>query len=96
MNFSDLKFVRINSPGTSPEIIDMVFRRIPRELFEQVKDVEFNIDLLYKSPSGFLNKANTMFYVLTDNEDKIKGVLWAYINILTEKSETRVDEIRSL
>ncbi len=90
MNFSDLKFVRINSPGTSPEIIDMVFRRIPRELFEQVKDVEFNIDLLYKSPSGFLNKANTMFYVLTDNEDKIKGVLWAYINILTEKIQVNI------
>lgn len=84
-NFDNLKFVLINSPGTSPEIIDMVFRRIPRELFEQVKDVEFNIDLLYKVPSGFINKANTRFYVLTDNEDKIKGILWAYINILTEK-----------
>jgi hypothetical protein len=90
MNFEDLKFVRINNPGTAPEIIDMVFRRIPKELFEQVKDTDFNIDLLYKAPSRFIGNLNTMFYVLTDNEDKIKGILWAYVNILTEKIQVNI------
>lgn len=90
LDFNDLKFVSINNPGTSPEIIDMVFRRIPKELFEQVKDIEFNIDLLYKVPSRFISNANTKFYVLTDDEDKIKGVLWAYINILTEKIQVNI------
>ena len=86
-DFEDLKFVRIT--GT-PEIIDMVFRRIPRELFEQVKDVEFNIDLLYKAPSRFIGNVNTRFYVLTDEADVIKGILWAYINILTEKIQVNI------
>ena len=84
-SFDDLSFVLINNPGTSPEIIDMLFRQIPRKLFEQVKDIEFNVDLLYKAPSGFINNVNTKFYVLINDEDKIKGILWAYINILTEK-----------
>ena len=87
MKFEDLKFVRI--AGT-PEIIDMVFRRIPRELFEQVKDVEFNINLLYQTPSSFIGNVNTRFYVLTDDEDKIKGILWACINILTRKIQVNI------
>lgn len=89
-DFSELKFVSINNPGTSPEIIDMVFRRIPKELFEQVKDIEFNVDLLYQVPSRFINNVNTRFYVLTNDEDKIKGILWAYINLLTEKIQVNI------
>jgi len=88
--FSDLKFVRINNQGTSPEIIDMVFRQIPKKLFEQVKDVEFNIDLLYQAPSRFISNANTMFYVLTNDTDIIKGILWASVNILTEKIQVNI------
>lgn len=90
MKFEDLKFVNINNPGTSSEITDMVFRRIPRELFEQVKDIEFNIDLLYKMPSKFISNINTRFYVLTNDEDKIKGILWAYINVLTESIDVHI------
>ncbi len=89
-DFNDLTFVLINNPGTSPEIIDMVFRRIPRELFEQVKDVEFNIDLLYQYPSKFISGVNTRFYVLTDDEDKIRGILWASVNLLTEKIQVNI------
>lgn len=89
-DFNDLIFVQINSPGTSPEIIDMVFRRIPKELFEQVKDVEFNIDLLYQYPSKFISGLNTRFYVLTDDKDKIKGILWAYLNLLTESIDVHI------
>lgn len=90
MKFEDLKFVQINSPGTSLEMIDMIFRRIPKELFEQVKDIEFNIDLLYQAPSRFISNLSTRFYVLTDDEDVIKGILWAYINLLTESIDVHI------
>lgn len=89
-SFDDLKFVLINNPGTTPEVIDMVFQRIPKELFEQVKDLDFNIDLLYKVPSKFVNNAVTRFYVLTDSEDVIKGILWFYVNVLTEKIQVNI------
>ncbi len=85
--FSDLKFVRITG---DPDIVDMMFRQIPRELFEQVKDVEFNIDLLYQMPLKFIGGANNMFYVLVDDEDLIKGILWLYVNILTEAIDVHV------
>jgi hypothetical protein len=85
--FSDLKFVRITG---EPDIVDMLFRQIPRELFEQVKDVEFNISLLYQMPSKFIGGANNMFYVLVDDEDLIKGILWCYLNILTEAIQIQV------
>ena len=88
--FSDLKFVRINNPGTSPDIVDMVFRRIPKELFEQIKDIEFNINLLYQAPSKFISGANTRFYVLVDEEDKIRGVLWAFVNVLAESIQVQI------
>ncbi len=87
-DFDKLKFVQIN--GASPDVIDMIFRRIPKELFEQVKDIEFNIDLLYKAPSRFINNVNTRFYVLTDDEDVIRGILWFYINLLTEKVQVNI------
>ena len=90
MKFSDLKFIRINNPGTSPEIIDMIFRRIPKVLFEQVKDIEFNIDLLRRTPSSFINNVNTRFYILTDDKDKIRGILWAYVNLLTESIQVNI------
>ncbi|KKN53625.1 hypothetical protein LCGC14_0600560 [marine sediment metagenome] len=85
--FSDLKFVRITG---EPDIVDMLFRQIPRELFEQVKDIEFNIDLLYQYPSKFIGGVNNMFYVLVDDEDLIKGILWIYINVLTEAIQIQI------
>ncbi|KKK48430.1 hypothetical protein LCGC14_3145210, partial [marine sediment metagenome] len=80
-------FVRITG---KPDIVDMLFRQIPHELFEQVKDIEFNIDLLYQYPSKFIGGMNTRFYVLVDEDDKIKGVLWAFINILMETIQVKV------
>ena len=85
--FSDLKFVRIT--GT-PDIVDMMFRQIDRGLFEQIKDVDFNIDLLYQYPSKFIGGINTMFYLLVEENEKIKGILWAYLNILTESIDVHV------
>lgn len=88
-DFDKLHFVDIVNPA-SPEATDMVFRRIPKELFEQVKDIEFNVDLLYRTPSSFINNVNTRFYVLTDDGDLIKGILWAYVNLLTEKIQVNI------
>lgn len=88
--FSDLKFVQINTPGTETWIIDQMFRSIPRELFEQIKDVDFNIDLLYQYPSKFISGVNTRFYVLVDEDEKIKGILWAFINMLTEAIDVHI------
>ncbi len=85
--FSDLKFVRIMG---SSKIIDMLFRQIPKELFEQIKDIEFNIDLLYQCPAKFIGGINTRFYMLIDEDDKIKGILWAFINILMEAVQVQV------
>lgn len=85
--FNDLKFVRITG---SPDIVDMFFRQIPKELFEQIKDVNFNIDLLYQYPSRFISGIYQRFYVLVDDDDKIKGILWAYINILTETIQVHI------
>ncbi|KKL80451.1 hypothetical protein LCGC14_2004650 [marine sediment metagenome] len=85
--FADLRFVRI---AGKPDIVDMLFRQIPRELFDQVKDIEFNIDLLYQMPSKFIGGANNMFYVLVDDEDKIKGVLWFSINILMQMIQVQI------
>lgn len=88
--FSDLKFVRINNPGTDSGIIDMVFRGIPKELFKQVKDIEINLDLLYQSPAMFISDSNTRFYVLIDSDEKIKGFLWAYISVLLEAVQVQM------
>ena len=85
--FSDLRFVRITG---APDIVDMMFRQIPKELFEQIRDINFNIDLLYQCPSRFIGGVNTRFYVLIDKNDKIKGILWAYINILTETTQVNI------
>ncbi len=85
--FSDLKFVRITG---EPDIVDMLFRQIPRELFEQVKDIEFDIDLLYQYPSKFIGGINMMFYVLVDDDDKIKGVLWFSVNILMQTVQVQI------
>ena len=85
--FADLRFVRV---AGKPDIVDMLFRQIPRELFEQVKDVEFNVDLLYQYPSKFIGGINTRFYMLVDEDDKIKGLLWAFVNLLTESIDVQV------
>ncbi len=85
--FADLRFVRV---AGKPDIVDMLFRQIPRELFEQIKDIEFNIDLLYQMPSKFIGGANNMFYVLVDDEDLIKGIMWCYVNVLTESVNVHI------
>lgn len=71
---SNLKFVKIIS-----------LDQIPRYLFEQVRDRDFDVDRLYKwAPVLFKNPAN-LFGALLDHNEDIKGVLWTSFNPITNK-----------
>ena len=80
--FTDLKFIRIDKPD--------LFGLIPRYLFEQVKDHTFNIDKIYQFAPTFISNPTTRFYVLVDEDSKIKGILWAYVNLLSEKIQVNI------
>ncbi len=73
--FTDLEFIRVTQP--------LLFHNIPRHLFEQVKDIPFEIDRLYRLSEQLLRDQTTLFYVLVDEDKKIKGVFWASANILS-------------
>lgn len=81
-NFDDLEFLRI----TQPEVV----RRIPRHLFEQIKDNTFNIDKIYEFAPSFVKNPTTWLYVLIDKKFKIKGIFWAYINLLSERIQVNI------
>ena len=80
--FSDLQFVRIDRP-------DLFNMLVPRKLFEQVKDSSLNIDKIYQLAHTFISNPTTRFYALVDDK-KVKGILWAYINVLVEKIQVGV------
>jgi len=68
----DLKFVRTFG-----------FDLIPRYLFEQVKEIdEATIDRIYKFGPLIGASPLTLLYVLVDEVNKIKGVLWAEVNLI--------------
>lgn len=77
MKFEDLKFIRV----TDPDIFRLV---VPRRLFEQVKDSTFNIDRIYQLADNFIKSPCTHFFVLADEDNVVKGVLWAYVNVFNE------------
>lgn len=80
--FEDLKFVRIDKPD--------LMRFIPRELFSQVKDHTFNIDKIYELAPTFIKNPLVRFYALVDEDSKVKGILWAYVNLLNEKIQVNI------
>ena len=80
--FDDLRFVRINQPD--------LMNFIPRELFEQVKDHTFNIDKIYELAPTFISNPLVRFYALVDEASKVKGILWAFINLLLESIQINV------
>ncbi len=83
MKFSDLEFVRLAIE--KPQDIGgsmMLFKTIPRELFEQVKDDDLDIDKLYQLSQSLLSNSMVQFYILVDKDNKIKGVLWGFANVL--------------
>ena len=83
MAFKDLKFVELAIE--KPEDINstmMLFNMIPDELFEQVKDRDFDIYRMKQMAQGLLSNKAGMFHILVDKENEIKGILWGYANIL--------------
>ena len=67
----DLKFVRTQD-----------FNLIPRYLLNQFKDFEIDADDLYFWGNVAANNPTTLLYVLVDDKHKIKGFLWAVIDVL--------------
>lgn len=71
-NLDELEFVRTFD-----------FRHIPRYLFEQVEELDSAmVDRIYELGSIFTTSPLTLLYVLVDVDYKIKGVLWAAIDII--------------
>lgn len=75
MKFEDLQFIRVTEPS--------VFKLIDRSLFEQIKDDPFNIDRIYELAPILVKNPNMMIYGLAENF-KVRGVLWANIDVLTD------------
>ncbi len=87
MKFDDLKFVRLRTDiSTDPDgsLARMLFNRIPIELFKQIKNSDFKIERIRQFAPLALMQPLTFFYILSTDDDKIKGFLWAEINPLTE------------
>jgi len=82
MKFEDLQFVRLDKPG--------LMRFVPRRLFEQVKGHTFNIDKIYEYADAFLVNPSNRIYALVDNKSKTRGILWAYVNLLTETIQVSI------
>lgn len=74
--FEDLQFVRLDKPG--------LLKFVPRKLFEQVKERTFNIDKIYELSDTFITNPALRLYAMVDENSKTRGILWAYVNFLTE------------
>ena len=72
-----LQFVRLFEAGS--------LNRVPRQLFEQVKGRSWSVERLYRLAPLFLGNNTTVFWVLEDENQMVKGVLWAVIDILSQK-----------
>lgn len=81
-DFSDLKFIRIDR-------LDL-FGLIPRKLFEQIPDREWEVNKLYEWMPIFLDNPLNLFWALANKEAvekgeaPIKGVLWATVDPVLE------------
>lgn len=72
---ANLEFHRLTQP--------QMFNLIPRYLFEQNKESQFDIDRIYQFGPIVLMTPLAFVYALTDSESKvIKGVMWAEVNVL--------------
>lgn len=57
---------------------------IPRQFFTQAKDLRWNIDRLYALSDHICSNPANLIYVMYDEGNVIRGVLWAQINVLNE------------
>ncbi len=70
----DLQFIRIYD-----------FRLIPIRLYEQVKGLEMDLDRLFLMGNTLTRSPLTMLYALSDPTHAIRGVLWASLDMLTDR-----------
>ena len=80
-DFNELQFIRI----TNTEM----FWMIPRKLFDDIKDKNYDIELLYKMAGQYLSPTSFMFLII-DSESQIKGFLWFYLNLLNKKAQVNI------
>ena len=74
-DFKKLEFIRI----TQPEVI----KAIPRYLFEQIEGADDEmIERIYLFGQLAIQSPTTLLYVLVNEAKKIKGVLWASVDII--------------
>lgn len=57
---------------------------VPRYLFEQIKNRNWNVDKIYEYGSLFITNPLNRFWVLTDIGHTIKGILWITIDPIVE------------
>ncbi len=76
-DFNKLKFIWISDPN--------VIAVTPKYLLEQVEGRSWNVERLCKfAPLLLANDAN-YFWVLVDDDQITKGILWVVIDVLSEK-----------
>jgi len=75
-DFDELKF----EPLVAPNGLNWV----PRKLFEQIKCREWDVENIYKYGPLFIQNPLNRFWVLTDLNHSIKGVLWITIDPVVE------------
>lgn len=77
MEIKELKFVRLTDPSMAG--------LIPRYLIDQAKDKDFTTERFYAlAPMLIANKLN-IIGLFADADNKVKGFMWATINILSEQ-----------
>ena len=74
--FDDLTF--------EPLLMPNGLKIVPRYLFEQIKNRKWDVDRLYEYGPLFITNPLNRFWVLTDIDHKVKGVLWITIDPITE------------
>lgn len=66
---------------------------IPDEFFTKFKDKGYKIDLLYKYNDTLFKDNTNILFVLVDKEHKVRGFIYATINILTNSLSIIMCEI---
>lgn len=57
---------------------------IPRHLFEQVKEHDINVDLVYTMSDMICSSPFCLIYAVANEEKQVVGVLWVYANPLED------------
>jgi len=71
--FDELRFIRIQD-----------FNLIPRYMMEQVKGGDTKVNRVLQFGTQIAKDPLTLLYVLADTQNKIKGFLWAEIDVFDE------------